>query len=289
MEGMENDDRFGKPVFCIYHGNCIDGLMAAGVVKLRYPDAEFYAGVYGKPPPLDQLHDKAVIIVDFSYPAAELIELSQAAYCTVVLDHHKTAKEALEGLQLINGQIIFDMNRSGAGMAWDYFFTGKERPMMVNLVEDRDLWQFKYASSRNFHLYLATLEATPERFASLLEQYAKEPALLRGLMLEANAMADQFKAQLITLKREAFTGHIAGYDIPMANVPYIFASELAGELAQDAPFAATYFFNGEDYVFSLRSRGEGGMDVSEIAKQFGGGGHRNASGFKIKAPGIKLL
>jgi len=33
-------------------------------------------------------------------------------------------------------------------------------------------------------------------------------------------------------------------------------------------------------VFSLRSQ-EGGIDVSEIAIKFGGGGHKHAAGFKV--------
>ncbi|WP_224794071.1 DHHA1 domain-containing protein [Pseudomonas fluorescens] len=33
-------------------------------------------------------------------------------------------------------------------------------------------------------------------------------------------------------------------------------------------------------MFSLRSTDEG-MDVSEVASQYGGGGHRNASGFRV--------
>lgn len=38
-------------------------------------------------------------------------------------------------------------------------------------------------------------------------------------------------------------------------------------------------FDGK-FQFSLRSRGD--IDVSEIAKKFGGGGHKNAAGFQLK-------
>jgi hypothetical protein len=89
-----------------------------------------------------------------------------------------------------------------------------------------------------------------------------------------------FNAQIETLKREAFTVEIGGYAVPVVNAPYIFASELAGALAEGHPFAATYYFNGKEQVWSLRSRGESGIDVSEIAQQHGGGGHKNAAGFK---------
>ena len=93
-------------------------------------------------------------------------------------------------------------------------------------------------------------------------------------------MEKLFVAQIETLKREAFTVDIGGYRVPVVNAPYIFASELAGALAEGHPFAATYYFNGKEEVWSLRSRGESGIDVSEIAQQYGGGGHKNAAGFK---------
>ena len=53
-------------------------------------------------------------------------------------------------------------------------------------------------------------------------------------------------------------------------------------LGKGEPFAATFFYDGEGYVFSLRSD-DNGLDVSEIAKQYGGGGHKHAAGFKLKS------
>jgi uncharacterized protein len=47
------------------------------------------------------------------------------------------------------------------------------------------------------------------------------------------------------------------------------------------PFAACYWDVPNGQVFSLRSC-ENGVDVSEIAKQFGGGGHKHAAGFTVK-------
>ena len=51
-------------------------------------------------------------------------------------------------------------------------------------------------------------------------------------------------------------------------------------MAQGQPFAVCYWDTLQGRVFSLRSTDDG-MDVSEIAKQYGGGGHRNAAGFTV--------
>ena len=61
----------------------------------------------------------------------------------------------------------------------------------------------------------------------------------------------------------------------------VFQSEIGDELCKlypDAPFAAVWCQKTESLqAWSLRSIGE--FDVSVVAAQFGGGGHRNAAGF----------
>jgi nanoRNase/pAp phosphatase (c-di-AMP/oligoRNAs hydrolase) len=68
--------------------------------------------------------------------------------------------------------------------------------------------------------------------------------------------------------------------VPAVNCNHYFASEVGHELAIGRPFAATYYDTTDGRVFSLRSSAEG-LDVSEIAKRLGGGGHAKASGFKV--------
>ena len=63
-------------------------------------------------------------------------------------------------------------------------------------------------------------------------------------------------------------------------------SEVAGGLSEGHDFAGCYFDKGTGTVeYSLRSR-ENGIDVSEIAGLFGGGGHKHAAGFNIKVEDI---
>lgn len=73
---------------------------------------------------------------------------------------------------------------------------------------------------------------------------------------------------------------IGGYRVPVANLPYTLTSDAGHDLANGKPFAACYWDTPEGRCFSLRSR-EDGVDVSLVAKQYGGGGHRNASGFRV--------
>ena len=72
--------------------------------------------------------------------------------------------------------------------------------------------------------------------------------------------------------------------MPVACCSYDFVSETAHQLLKkypDAPFAACKVHAYGGITYSLRSE-EGREDVSIIATKNGGGGHRNAAGFKVK-------
>jgi len=74
---------------------------------------------------------------------------------------------------------------------------------------------------------------------------------------------------------------IDGHQVLAANSSEMrFASDTADELSAGHPFGVTYWVRADAMVqWSLRSR-EDGIDVSEIAKTFGGGGHKHAAGFQ---------
>lgn len=158
----------------IYHNNCADGFCAAYVARQKYPNATFLPLDYNVEPPYGPVEGKNVLVLDFSWPTRELNEaLAVRAKSFRILDHHKSAQETLAGLPFAT----FDMNRSGAGLAWDYLF-GKNspddgqtvrdfgdgvicencsrlpRPWFVNYAEDYDLWKFELPESRAVNAFM---------------------------------------------------------------------------------------------------------------------------------------
>ena len=93
------------------------------------------------------------------------------------------------------------------------------------------------------------------------------------------AFVDRYVSEMVAQARVV---DFEGVRIPVVNAPYINISELVGKLAESAPFALGWFQRADGlYAYSLRSRGADGVDVSEIAKKYGGGGHRNSAGFAL--------
>lgn len=276
---------------CIYHGNCADGFSAAWAVWSYFAgDCDFHAGVYGAPPPDVTARD--VIIVDFSYKRDVLVAMAASAASVLVLDHHKTAEADLAGylrpvrryediavsrFGLANVFGIFDMQRSGAMITWDFFFPGEMAPKLLEHIQDRDLWLFQLEGTREIQ---ANVFSYPYEFEIWDRLMASDPQVLRaeGAAIERKHHKDV--AELVGVTRRFMT--IGGLNMPVANMPYTLTSDAGHMMAKatTAGAAACYWDTPGGRVFSLRSLPEG-PDVSDIAKRYGGGGHEHAAGFTM--------
>jgi oligoribonuclease NrnB/cAMP/cGMP phosphodiesterase (DHH superfamily) len=279
-----------KPLV-IYHSPCLDGFTAAWAMWLKYPDAEFIPGVYGQAPP--DCTDRDVYLLDFSYKRDVLKAIARVARKVIVLDHHTSAEKELSNLwdadgTFVNTTAIFDMHKSGARLAWEWFHPSTEVPLLVRLVEDRDLWRFAVPNSKALNAVFFSYDYAFDTWSELADAVAdhRYSALVRaGESIERKHIKDvkELVGKLQHL-RDFFTVAGSGLpstDIPCANLPYTLASDAANLMAKDAPFAATYFQDGDGvFTFSLRSV-EGGVDVSLIAALYGGGGHKHAAGFRV--------
>lgn len=254
-----------KPLI-IYHGGCRDGFCAAWVAHRSLGDCDFHAGYYGQQPP--DVTGRDVYVLDFSYPRDVMDNMNARAGSMLVLDHHKTAAEAIAGAPYAR----FDMERSGAGMTWDRFGDGK-RPLLVDYVEDRDLWRHALPYSREVNAWIGTLAFDFAIWDTAAMATLRE-ATSWGKV--AQAKTDQYVREV---KKNARRWTFEGHDVPIVNAPQVDISELLDALVQGEPFAMGWWQRADGvFQYSLRSRGD--FDVSDLAKRHGGGGHKNAAGFQ---------
>jgi oligoribonuclease NrnB/cAMP/cGMP phosphodiesterase (DHH superfamily) len=285
-------------ILCIYHGNCADGFGAAWVVRKFFASnphdkVDFHPGVYQEPPP--DVTGRDVLMVDFSYKRPVIEQMAKSARSVIILDHHKTAEADLSGFNTatppdiwaaISGpwvpapgvHVLFDMNRSGAGLTWDYLFPNQPRPWLIEHIEDRDLWRFKYPTTRAIQAAVFSYPYDFEVWDGLAArcQHEAELLALEGIAIERKHFKDIDEALKVMQRR----AHIADYYVPVASLPYFFSSDAGHKMAQGEAFAACYWDTPTGRVFSLRSADDG-IDVSEIAKKYGGGGHARAAGFTV--------
>ena len=264
-----------KETVLLYHSNCPDGFGAAWSFWRKYGNSIDYIPVsHGAEPP--DVSGLNVFMADFCYKRDTILSLKDKAKSITVLDHHKSAEEDCGDLDFCT----FDMNHSGAYMAWRYLNPNDRVPLLIRYVEDRDLWRWKLDSTESILSAVDSFEKTFENWDMLSDCLDEVNSPSWGRVKTMGDGILQYKRSLISsLMRNVHNISIAGKSIPAINIPF-FQSEVAAELAKESDYAAAYYFDGESYKFSLRSKPDGD-DVSLIAGIFGGGGHKNAAGFRV--------
>lgn len=270
----------------VYHADCSDGYGAAWAAHQHLgDDADYVACAYGQLPDPTLVQGRPLYIVDFSFPRDVLIGLATMAQFVVVLDHHKSAKEDLESLvgTVGNLSIQFDMLRSGAMMTWDYFFPEVDPPRMIAYIQDRDLWSKELpgcddvaAGIASYAFNMSNYPWNTDGGRAVIDDLAIGGANIRRYaVMHASRIA--LNATILNLPMDD-----GAHEIPHCNCPKIWASDVAGYLAQYFPFAVVYWDEGTSRCFSARSVAPHGTDVSAIARTMGGGGHRHAAGWEIQ-------
>lgn len=291
-----------KPDICIYHFPCDDGFGSAWAVWKKWGETvDFRPSNYGLAVPDEAIDGKNILIADFSFKPDVLRAMGERARSIVILDHHKTAAADLDGfpvkvvgprfdaverhLSKVSGPdmnifVSFDMARSGAMMTWQFCFPDEKVPQLVKHLQDRDLWRFEIPGTRAISLYLRSFDFAFDKWSHIAAFLDTNPD---DLMAEALSIERFYDRKIAEMVPTATLEKIGQWDgVPVAHAPFAFASDLAHALLEshpDAPFAAVCNHAYGARSWSLRSTNDR-QDVSEVARQFGGGGHRNAAGFR---------
>ena len=287
-----------KPLV-VYHAHCLDGICSAYIAHTYFKSV----GVTPEFLPLDysqresifnhDLKDRQVYVLDFSFTPKQTLSILDEAANLIWLDHHKSAIEDWESLpladeeveNLVDAVIVLDITRSGAGLTWDYFYPHRALPAIVAAIEDRDLWRFKYAGTKEICAYMYSLpqdvgyDELWERWDEAFAEHEENP--LSTVSYGALLLREQRESLKKALAATAMCCTLMGRKGRCANLPPQFASEGGHALALESEtFGATWFVQKDGTVkWSLRSIGD--YDVSEIAKAWHGGGHKNAAGFTL--------
>ena len=148
----------------IYHADCADGFAAAWALHQRYGDKASYQPLhYDAPLDEEALRGKRVLMVDVHMDRDRIESLQNACQSFLLIDHHKTALDKLEGLECC----YLDMSRSGAGLAWDLAFPDRPRPPLIELAETRDLW--KWERNPDAKALCRPMDALPNDFQAWTE------------------------------------------------------------------------------------------------------------------------
>ena len=292
-----------KKNLVLYHRNCNDGFGAALAAWLHLGDTAEYKPVqYDEEFDVEETTDKVVYILDFSFDLHVMQEIMRRASRVIWLDHHKSAFIMWLGKAFwvagarkyfsamkddpANSKItiVLDDSRSGAGIAWDYF-NSTPQPILIQYIQDRDLWKKEMSDSDAFTYNLNAYDASFETWKALMD-LIQDPDACEKFLQDGRSIHRYINIQVARIVKNAVKiklpcGEEVGYAVNSSGLQ----SELGHVLAsQSKAYGVVWSLlpDGDVPMATVSLRGnKGGIDVSSIAEIFGGGGHSSAAGFRI--------
>lgn len=267
-----------KHIAVFYHADCLDGFGGAYAAWKKLGDnAEYIPVKYGHEPLPEESKNKEVYFIDFCYTKDVMDKVMAAAKSLTVLDHHLGIKDVVESIP----QHIFDASRSGATIAWQYFHPNTPVPKLLLHIEDEDLYTFKYPETRPLGVYLSaqpfTFESWDELVASL-----DDPSKHETILAKANTYLEYFNYLVELSVTHAHLINFEGHTVLMATAsPMRTLKSAVGNalVKKRSPFAVVASVHPNGIGISIR--GDGSVDVAEIARKYGGNGHPKSAGFHI--------
>jgi len=215
--------------------------------------------------------------VDFSFKPEIMEKILKKTKNVFWIDHHKTAMEYKYSSMPAG---LRSNKYSGCELTWKYFFPNKARPWAVRLIGDYDTWTLAYEHETSCFcegLKLHLHGPTAPIWNRLLSNSVSARSEIDDICMEG-ATCLKYKDNFCSNYRKNF-GHevvFEGYKACALNLATL-GSAVFGSLINKYDLLITYVFDGRKWTYHLYS--EGKIDVSEIAKAHGGGGHAGAAGF----------
>jgi oligoribonuclease NrnB/cAMP/cGMP phosphodiesterase (DHH superfamily) len=228
--------------------------------------------------PFDTIEkDETVVIVDFSLQKdGDFEKLLEITPNVIWIDHHKTA---IERFAYIDGKIkgIRRNGTSGCELTWEYFFSMTPVPRVVELLGDYDIWAFRYGDKTNW--LQAGIRLFNTHPASDMWNIWLDPSYNPVKEIEYGKISIKYRNNYYVglVKAFSFCIQFEGYKTIVCNAGSV-SSQLFDSIREEYEIMMTFVFDGKMWNFSLYTKNKD-IDVSEIAKKYGGGGHRQAAGF----------
>jgi len=293
--------------YIIYHKNCLDGYCGFFLfnrLKLHDKNSIIYPDVPSTKIIPPKILNKNVIIIDVAYSIDILEKIFSLAKNVIFIDHHITTKNYSQELaKKYNQHVFFDEKYSGAGLVWKIFYKIKE-PSFVKYIQDNDLGLWKHKNTKPFITYLQVkFNLDPENssaFEKLFDKNELSKIIKYGnyfeeykiFLLEQNSKRyslEYFPSEKI-LNENIFLkdliNKVGKYKVAVFNGGCPNTSALGSYLMEnnidkyDFVWIWTLNLNKKEIVVSLRSKNNG-VNVEQIAKCFGGGGHPGAAAFSV--------
>jgi oligoribonuclease NrnB/cAMP/cGMP phosphodiesterase (DHH superfamily) len=286
----------------LYHGCCCDGVSAysvarkylEGIGKKRPEGVPCFHGDANSWKLKRTCENRTVLILDFSFPAKLLRDLKRRSKRLILLDHHESAREMLKR----DASCYFDTEKSGVGIAWEFFYHDAPMPEFLSRVQDADLWKMDAEGSREFAAKCETMSMEPDVWLSAINDAESVPRMIKEGAVEleykrhaVNEIIEQNRKTFFSWRSWIRRDRIRGKEYATCLIECgTYVNEVGESICEslNCDIAIMWRASGirsdiggieverKACVLSLRSAT---VDTSTIASFYGGGGHPGASAF----------
>lgn len=293
--------------YIIYHRGCYDGFSAFIVLcqsGLMDKDAIILPDVPSSKFTPKNIAGKDVIIMDTAYNYDILRNIFELANSVTFIDHHITIRNDVEKLKKEfsnkNINIIYEESECGATLTWKFLFPNKKIPWFLKYIKANDTGKWEtYNNTYNFMAYLNVYYKTEltdkniKHWYNLFNRDEVKHGIKKGkiykeyidYMLEQNTHKYSmmlFPSETIYEKYTDKFKSPGQYKVAVSSSPCPNSSQLGNKMMNEINCDFVIFFtqnlDRKEYVLSFRSLN---VDVGEITKIFGGGGHKLAAACSI--------
>ena len=270
MKTFFHDDLDGRAAGHVVYHEVLEGNICDGF------DTKFIPINYTDKFPIETIREGEVVyIVDFSLQVPEMEALLLRTKNVVWIDHHKTSINKYDGVKGMDS--VLGIRRDGtAGCVLTYMYLYgvediKDVPEYIRLIGDRDVWKFEHGQrTRDFCMGIGTLDLEPksedwEKAKLAIDHYVEVGSGINVYL------GNWYKSYI---KSWGYEVEFEGHQCLVVNGK--FPAEASDTVTEKYDIAITTAYNGEAWVITFYSRK--GVDVSVIAKKYGGGGHQDAAG-----------
>jgi len=221
-----------------------------------------------------------VIVTDFSFPMDEMKRLAEGREM-VWIDHHKSAMLEFEGIA-DNWSGIRDLSEAACVLTWRYFFPERPVPRAVVLIGDRDIWRWAEEDTGPFNESLYNRDHDANNFEFWKPLFEDDQTVLTRMIEEGTWLrAINLRKVDNMMAARSFEVRFEDYRTLAINTR---GNGDIGNYGRDRDYEIVY-----TYVDEMRAGGlatvvtlySSKVDVSVIAKRYGGGGHAGAAGFSF--------
>ncbi len=270
-------------MLCIYHSADHDGKGSAAIVKYAYKDCELLGFNYDQEIPFAEIEKhQDIVICDISFPMDYMFKLHAEKNLTWI-DHHASAIDAYEQMLKTEGGFGIkgsrEVGKAAIELTWAYFFPQKEVPEGVKLLALNDLFDLRDKRVRPFEFAFQSLGVN-RPYEKVWRDLFEGRVDINLMVEKGNAILAYIRNRDYRLSRNmSFEGTYNGLRFIAANM-----AQAGSDFFDTLDNIANYDFM---VSFSLNKRSKWNLsfrttkdnvDVAAIAAEFGGGGHKKASG-----------